>query len=237
MKKLTLFLVFILSILTIALIIVFMAAPKIISHRLSNKLNVPVSIGSIFLSPHQLSINKLFIGNPSKAKSKTALKTKKIKVESSYSKITGKKLIIDEIELDDIEVGIELFNRTGDQNNWSSIMKTNDDTSKEKPTKKTSQKKYLIKKLSLNNILVTLVRENGKKSTFPPIKNLTFTNISSETGFPLDEIEKAIIQVFMRSVFIEVGLPKLIKTLNPMEFDSESTGFSICRRDRKRPTI
>ena len=78
-------------------------------------------------------------------------------------------------------------------------------------SKKETKRKYLIKKLTLYNITVILTKADGQKETFPTIDKLEFYNITDETGFPIDEIEKAIAQAILKSVLGKFKLLHLLE--------------------------
>ena len=46
---------------------------------------------------------------------------------------------------------------------------------------------------------------------FPTIEKLEFYNISDETGFPIEEVEKAIAHAILKSVFQKFNLLHLIQ--------------------------
>ena len=79
---------------------------------------------------------------------------------------------------------------------------------------------YLIKKLILTHLTVELVQANGKVQRFPTIQRMEFHNISSETGFPIDEIEKAIFKMMMQELMQKFNLDDL---LNPFKAVPENS--------------
>ncbi len=135
---------------------------------------------------------------------------KKIDVRSSISQVRAETLTIDSFTLSNNIIGVEFYNSSGSSNNWTTIMST--------PTKskKQTQRKYLIKKLTLTNINVVLTKANGQKQTFPTIDKLEFNNITDETGFPIDEIEKAIANAILKSVFQKFNILHLLDNIPPV---------------------
>jgi hypothetical protein len=63
---------------------------------------------------------------------------------------------------------------------------------------------------------VELTQANGKVKRYPTIKQMEFYNISSATGFPVEEIEKAIFEMMMKDIFKKLQLDQLFKTINPL---------------------
>ncbi len=211
MKK---FLIPFISLLLIVIIIAVIAwfnIPSILAHILSKEFSVSVSIGNVDISKNKLKVKDLNIGTPKGSKTTSSFFTKELNVQSTLKDIKKESLTIESITLNNNIIAIEFYNETGTDNNWSRIMKI--------PTKgkKESHRKYLIKKLTLNNISVVLTKQNGQKQTFPTLEKLEFYNISDETGFPIDEIEKAIAQVILKSVFQKFNLLKLLQDLPPVQ--------------------
>lgn len=200
---------FILIIIIIGFILWF-NIPNIIAHKLSKELSVPVSIENVIISKNNLVIEDLDIGTPKSSKTKSSFSSKIIDVHTSLEHLRGETLTINSLSFEDNIIGVEFYNATGTNNNWATIMST--------PTKskKETKRKYLIKKLTLTNITVVLTKANGQKQTFPTIDKLEFYNISDETGFPIDEIEKAIAQAVLKSVFEKFNLLHLLDKIPPI---------------------
>jgi hypothetical protein len=173
---------------------------------LSKEFSVPVSIENVKVSKNLFQIDGLDIGTPEGSKTKSSFYSKQIAVKSSLSDIRGEIMTVDSMTLSNNIIGVEFYNSTGSSNNWTTIMKM--------PTKakKETHRKYLIKKLTLYNITVVLTKQNGQKQTFPTIEKLEFYNISDESGFPIDEIEKAITQTILKSVFEKFNILHLLQT-------------------------
>lgn len=205
MKK---YLIPFLSFILIVIIIAFIAwfnIPNIVAHILSREFSVPVAVGNVNISKDNLKIENLNIGTPKGSKTNSSFFSKKFNIKSSLKNIRKETLVIDSLTLDENIISVEFYNESGTDNNWSRIMKI--------PTrrKKESNRKYLIKKMTLNNISFVLTKKNGQRETFPTIDKLEFYNISDKTGFPIDEIEKAIADAILESVFQKFNLLHLIQ--------------------------
>ena len=208
MKKILSIIISVIVLLIIAIIFLWSFRVKITNYFLSKDIGVPVEIQNIKLSKNKLTIKGLEIKNPYFSHSEIALSTKNLYFESSWKKLNSNPLTIDKIQADDILIVVELFNKKGDKNNWANILSHEGNNFKK-------SKPYIIKSLELNRIKVRLIQTNGKVKDFPAIKQLSFNNITDETGFPVDEIERAILHVIMKSIFHQMGLDSLIKTLYP----------------------
>lgn len=205
MKKVILFIIVLLAIL---IGLLWISKASITAHLISKEFGVPVSIETMSYSNGKLDALNIVVSNPKGSKTPTALKVSSIDVTSTWKDIIGKRLIVEEINMNDIIIGFELYNTAGSDNNWSKILSTNGD--KDKP----SQRKYLIKTLRLNNLNVVLTDVNDQVKNYGPI-DFEFTNISDESGFPIRDIEKAIMQKIINEIIKQYALPALIKNLKP----------------------
>ncbi len=200
----TLFSIIVLALIAVALI--WFNKTNIVNHYLAKDFGVPARIDDISLSTTNINIKNFYLGNPPKSKTSTALTTKEINVNFNYKELKQKQTIIDSIILNDIFLGVEFYNKDGSKNNWISIMA--DDNKKDK-----NDAEFLIKKIKLNNISVTLTQANGKAQSFSPIASLEFDNISNEGG--LDQIEKAITNEILKKILQQYNLLDVIRSITP----------------------
>ena len=208
MKKFFLPFISFIFLIAIILVVIWFNLPNIFAHFLTKDFGVSVSIENILLKKNQVDIKNFDISNPKKYKTKKAFFIKNLNIGYNFKELIGETLVIDSITFNDIFIGVEFYDSSGNENNWKEIMNM-------PPHSKNNKKKYLIKKMSLNNISVKLTKNNGKTETFPTIDNLTFYNISDESGFPIDEIEKAIAHAVLKSIFEKFSLNHILDTINP----------------------
>lgn len=188
---------------------------SIASYILSKQLHsVPVSIEVLKLSKTNAMIQNLFIGNPKRSKTDTALETQEINIEGTLKELRADPLTIDGITVNDTLLAIEYYNESGSENNWSVML--NDEEKKEKVDK--NGRGYLIRRLTFNNLTVQVTKANGETTRYPTLEKLEFYNISDETGFPIKDIEKAIFNVVLKSIFQRFGLDNLLKSLDPTQW-------------------
>ncbi|HSX26583.1 MAG TPA: hypothetical protein VLE89_06220 [Chlamydiales bacterium] len=181
------------------------------AHFLSKSMKVPVTLHSLDIRKNQAHIDSLSIGNPPHSKTPTSFTTQTMMIQATLKEIVGNPLIIEEIDMSNIQVNIEYYNEDGTDNNWARILALNPEIKEKK------SRDYLIKTLILTNLTVTLNYANGKTKTYPTIPRMEFHNISSETGFPIDEIEKAIFDLVMKDIFRKLGLDRLLQTIEPLK--------------------
>lgn len=171
----------------------------LLARWLSGQLHVKVALHSFDISPQSAYLIRFRMGTPPKSHTTTSFAADAIDIQANMKKILDDPLIIDSITVSNILVGIEYYK---DQStNWDYIL---GGASKEaKPSRK-----YLIRTLTLNNLTVVVTQANGTQKTYPIIDRLVFHDISSESGFPIKEIEKAIFQKVMQDIFEQFNLFK-----------------------------
>jgi hypothetical protein len=177
------------------------------ARMISKTLHVPVKIQALEFSPGQALIANLWIGNPPRSKTKTSFSTERIDFAGSWRQLRADPLTIDQIVLSQIFVGIEIYDSNSKDNNWARMLK------QDKPGA-TSDRDYLIRRLVLNNLTVRVTQPNGTVKTYPTIPRMEFRNISSATGFPIEEIEKAIFKMVLKDLFQQLNLDQLLDSFN-----------------------
>lgn len=208
MKRILFFLLFLVIAVVVAATLAWTNKKAILTHFLSKQLHTSVTIQAFDISKTEMDITQIWIGNPPPAKTPTAFSAESISLETTVSEILGSPLIIEEININDIFVGIEFYNTKGDDNNWSRILGTNHKEQK-------NGRPYLIRKLILRNLTVELTKADGKTKRYPTIPKMEFYNISNETGFPIEEIQKAIFNLMLQDLFKQLNLDQLLKGIFP----------------------
>jgi hypothetical protein len=209
MRKTTIFLALAVLCLVVALGITWTNRENILAHFISRQLHVPVSIRSLEIRKSSAEISRIWIGNFPHSQTPTSFTAESITLDANWDQIFGNPVTIEEIDIDNIFVGIEFYDAGGDDNNWSRILHENGQ-------KKKNPKDYLIRTLILRNLTVELTQANGKVKRYPTIQRMEFHNISSEAGFPVEEIEKAIFDLMMKDIFKKFNLKQLFKNINPV---------------------
>lgn len=226
MKKFFIIIGFVVVLLIALLFIGWASKTWFAAHWLAKELGVPVSIEKVVIGTKQASVKKLHIGNHPQAKTDTAFSTDFIEVDSRLSQIFGDPLVINRIAITNPFVGIEFYDTNG-ETNWSRIL-----AYQKKDKKKKKEKNYLIKELILTNLKVSVTDINGKTKTFPVLASLKLTNISNETGFPIEEIEKAIFNAVLKSIIQKYSIDMLFDNINPKTWIQRVLPFA----PRKTPT-
>ncbi|MEI6242285.1 MAG: hypothetical protein WCP39_02645 [Chlamydiota bacterium] len=183
--------------------------PWTLSKYLSNNFDLPVSVKRLSITPFSLTLHEFSIDNLLPAKTKKAFVARSIAIHTTIPKLRGNPLTVNSIELKDIDIYVELYDKSGQKNNWKDILQSG--LHNESP----SSRSYIIEKITLDQIRITLIDSEGKITRIPGINHLEFLNLSNKSGFPIEKLEKAILYTIMKSVYQSAGLQNLLDSLNP----------------------
>ncbi len=158
---------------------------------LSKKLGVKVSIDDVNLSWSRFSIERLRIENPGRGPSSFAFETREISVELSPLEIWKKTLHIHQVTLHDPTLTLELYNSSGKENNWVRILNG---------LPSSSDRHFIIDKLTITNLKFQAIRSKGKTLSIPPIRRLNFENLGYNSPLSLGQVGKIVFQGILKSL-------------------------------------
>lgn len=196
-----------------AFIVLFLAwsrVPDLLASSLSKKLGVLVEIGDIKLSWNSINIEKFEIGNPPEYTLSRALGIDNIFIQAPLPNYLKDRIEIDEIDLDNVHLGLEFESPTTTNGNWTTIMNNIKASSADTPGK--TGKTVFIKQIVLTNISTDLIyRSAGKKPRrLPLIKRMVLKDVSSEGTGVMNQIMKSALGEMLKEVFIEQNLKDLM---------------------------
>lgn len=183
-------------------------AATIMANIISHKTQTPVTIKQVDFYRDSFTINELQVGNPNEARLPTAMKVQKIDINAPYKQYFEDPIIIDEINMADVYVNIQIYNKDQTKGNWQTIM---GNMKEEHKSPLSNERVAIIKKLVLTNIQIDLILSDGKLHRLSPIARLEFNDIRSDKGIPTQEISEIIIQKMMNSIFLQKGLKAIIE--------------------------
>lgn len=229
MKK-TMIIVFgLIVVLCLAAVLIWNMFPTILSHKLSKRAGVSITLSDIRLSPGRIKVDGIRVGNPSDySKTPRALSVGDMVVNAPLTSFLDKKIVIDEMTMDDVYIGLEFDSPTSKNGNWTTIMNnisksTKEDSDKAKAKGKTTS--VLIKRLVITDLQIELAYKTGEKPNrtlrptnrvelknrkLRPINRIELTNISSEGGIPTAQIMNIIMQETLRNIFSKEGLQNML---------------------------
>lgn len=210
MRKWITFLILFVLLIVGATYFAYSQAAYLLQTIISSRTNLSTTIEAVHFNPSQVMINNLQIANPKEAIAPTALKVASLSITAPYNHYLKDPIVIKEIHLDQIDLNIELYNRSQTRGNWQTLMKQMEQKEKKKSFF-SIERKTEIKKLLLTTIRIELILANGERRRLSPIRELAFYDISSEEGIPMQEISQAIIKHMLHSIFLEKGLKSLFQ--------------------------
>ncbi|MCP5509676.1 MAG: hypothetical protein H7A39_04620 [Chlamydiales bacterium] len=200
--------------------------PGMVSRELTKKMGVPVTVGSIGLSPWSLTVSNLVIANPAGSMMKRALVVKTIDVKAPITRYFQDKIVIDEVDLNNIVLGLEFNKPLSRDGNWTTIMNNYQRASRSQSKKDQKEKPVLVKRLIIRNMDIWIAfRDNpqGGVKRLKGIKYMELKNISSKKGIPIDEITQQVIGEMLLEVFQREGIQNMLQGI----FDSATGGGGI----------
>jgi hypothetical protein len=182
-----------------SIVFLWLVKAPIMSSYLTQKMHVPVSLGSISMWPSETMIRDFQIRNPRGFKTKSAFKAEETHIQYRFKQLFGNPSEIDLINIDNVYLSIEFSNPLGTKNNWTAI-------GSKIPENPNRKQEVLIHKLVLTNVMVEI---RGLGLTGAPqtkmISRMEFNEIDSQEGFPTKEL--------IQQIFGGAGLQQYIKEL------------------------
>jgi hypothetical protein len=221
----------------------WLRVPDMLANNLSKTLKVKVSIEDMNLGFGYINIENLEIGNVPQGILVKAFSAEKTSIQAPLTRYVDDHIVVDRIQIDDVYLGLEFDSATSTNGNWTRILSnlqqttdSQDASSQGKSRRKghrqksnsapkstsnqdgnNNKKTVLIKELVVNNIYTDLVyiQGDGKIKKLPMIKQIVIKNISSEEGFPIDQLMNSVLGQMLTQVFIQQNLKNMIQTLLP----------------------
>jgi uncharacterized protein involved in outer membrane biogenesis len=207
----------------IVFFIIWARVPDMLADTLSKKTKVAVQIDEMKLSWGEIDILKLQMGNPKGSLLSKAFSAETIAIQATIPTYFQNDVVIDEIVIDQIYLGLEFNSATSAKGNWTKIM-SNVQSSVQEATSE-STRTVLIRKLVLTNISVDVVYRQGdqKIKRLRTIPRIELYNISSQGGFPIDQLMNSVLGQMLKSVFIKENLKNMLEDLlqNPTKNPSD----------------
>lgn len=222
MKKALIIIFGIIVVLILAGILVWNMFPTILSHKLSKRAGVSVSIANLSVSPSSIRVDGIRVGNPAGySKTPRALSVDKLGVDVPLTRFFDDNIVIEHMTMDDVYIGLEFDSPKSKSGNWTTIMNNVSKSASDEKEKAKSQGKttsVLIKKLVITDLQIELAYKTGGKANrkLRPIDRIELTNISSEGGIPTSQIMNIVMQETLRNIFSKEGLQNMLDgVLNP----------------------
>lgn len=202
MKKTLTIIISTLATLIVAGLVTYFCLPFILAKNVRTMTGTPVSVGSISLRPETLTISDFVIYNPKEASSDVALSVDYCLIEDPFGGYIGDDSEIESVDLENIYVNIELYNKERTKGNWQTIMESVEKASSKVPAQSS---KMRIRQLTLHHINIELTLFDSPMKTFH-IPRLVFYNLPLDDGLPAKKIVNAVVKQIIPSIFLEAGV-------------------------------
>ncbi len=184
--------------------------PDMIASKLSKTLQVAVEIGDMNFTLETIKIENLEISNPRGFKLEHAFTVQEITIQAPLMNYLKKDIVIDEIDLNNVYIGLEFESPQGTSGNWTTIM-TNAQNAQTQSSKTSSDKTVLIKRLVLNNINADLLyQSDGTVRHLPTIPQIVLVNISSQGGDLMDQLMNSALGQMLKEIFLRENLKEIM---------------------------
>jgi len=185
--------------------------PDMIANNLSSKLKVAVSIDKMGFRPSKIDVDQLEIGNPRGYSLPKAFSAKEIDLYAPLTHYFKEEVVVDEIDVRDVYLGLEFDSPSSTDGNWTKIMSNFGESAHLEESGK-GVRKVFIKKIVFSNIDTDLLfRSSGNIQKLPRINRIELTNISTEGGFPTDQLMATILGQMLREVFLQHRLNNMLE--------------------------
>jgi hypothetical protein len=187
--------------------------PNRIASYLSQTLKVGVEIGDIHFSLNKIKVDNFVVGNPPGYKLKKAFSIEDTEILAPVSRYLHDAIVIDEIDMNNVYIGLEFQSIKSTEGNWTTIM-SNAQSAQTKSAASASKKTVLIKKLVLKNIKVDLLyQSDGKVRQLRTIPQIVLTNISSQGGNLTDQLMNSALGEAVKEVFVQENLKDVLNKI------------------------
>jgi uncharacterized protein involved in outer membrane biogenesis len=184
--------------------------PDMIASKLSKTLQVAVEIGDMNFSFDAIKIENLEISNPRGFKLEHAFTVQEIVIHAPLMGYMNKDIVIDEIDLNNVYIGLEFESPQAATGNWTTIM-ANAQNAQTQSSQSASDKTVLIKRLVLNNINADLLyQSDGKVRHLPTIPQIVLVNISSKGGDLMDQLMNSALGEMLKEIFLKENLKDIM---------------------------
>jgi len=183
--------------------------PDILANYLSKELGVTVSIESIKPGTKTFHVEMFEVANEPGYTLPKAFSAKTINLVAPITAFFAEPVNIEQIDVDGIYLGIEFDSTTSPTGNWTKLLSHYQ--SKAHLDAKDG-KKVFIKKLVFTNIQADLIfhSQEGKIQKLPVIPRIELTNISTEGGFPIDQLTSSILGQLIKQAFMQYHIDNLL---------------------------
>lgn len=185
-------------------------APDMVSNYLSTEIGVSVSIDGIKPGLRKITVNQFDVANEEGYSLPKAFSAKTITLNAPLTQYLNDPIVVEQIDVDAIYLGIEFDTTTSTEGNWSKLLSH---YQKEAKLDAKDGKKVIIKKMVFTNIQADLIFHSGenKIQKLPKIPRIEITDVSTEGGFPVDQLTSSMLGQLIKQAFIQYHMENFLQ--------------------------
>ncbi|MBM3195504.1 MAG: hypothetical protein FJZ62_01985 [Chlamydiae bacterium] len=206
MKKLFVVLFFIAIVLGIGGAVIYSKRVSLINQNLSSLFSVPVSLQKFDLTMRSIFIGGFVIGNPPRSVVPNAMMVNTIQINAPLWNFIQPNTEVDSIVVNGIDVDVEFYDPFYQKMNWDPILGSS--TSKTAEPQKEAGSSVSVKKLTLQNLRITLRLPNQSPQVYTVRGPVVYQNLDSRKGGVTKVVADLIVRIVMQQVFSVQGLTK-----------------------------
>lgn len=204
---------FILLFLFIIAIVIYLNLGKIIASQLSMKLHTNVVIGKMIIRPSSFTIYDLTIFNPNTSKLNIAFQAQELRFDIPLIRFLYPRILFERITISNIYAGVEFYDQKNSYGNWTQLLNNLNSDEPKVAAQSLRTKTVFVNQLIFNNSTVDLAPYGKSAHRLKPIPQLSFYNINSQRGLPMNQITDLIARKFMQEVSILGNVGNMLQTI------------------------
>lgn len=182
--------------------VIYLNLGKIIASQLSMKLHTNVVIGKMIIRPSSFTIYDLTIFNPNSSKLTIAFQAQELRFDIPLIRFLYPQILFEQITISNIYAGVELYDKKNTYGNWTQLLNNLNSDEPRVAAQSLRTKTVFVNQLIFNNSTVDLALSGKSAHRLKPIPQLSFYNINSQKGLPMNQITDLIARKFMQEVSI-----------------------------------
>ncbi len=211
MKKIFVVLFFLVIFLSIAGAAVYSYRVPLINRNLSSLFSVPVSLEKFDLTSRSITVGGFVIQNPPRSIVPRAMTVNSIQINTPIWNFLEPNTEVESIVINGIDVDVEFYDPFYQKMNWDPILGSSSSQTAEVPND--SESSVSVKKLTLQNLRITLRLPNQAPQVYSVRGPVTYQNLDSRKGGVTKVMGDLIVRIIMQQVFSVQGLTKFSDSL------------------------
>lgn len=204
---------FILIFLFIIATVIYLNLGKIVASQLSMKLHTNVVIGKMIIRPSSFTIYDLTIFNPNTSKLTIAFQAQELRFQIPLIRFLYPRILFEQITISNIYAGVEFYDQKNTYGNWTQLVNNLNSDEPKVATQSLRTKTVFVNQLVFNNSTVDVAPYGKSAHRLKPIPQLSFYNINSQRGLPMNQITDLIARKFMQEVSILGNVGNMLQTI------------------------